>query len=411
MLPSGKPRGRHASSLSPCRVFGRAGSSVGDDNYDGRVTYDQWQNLFATSSQGCRSRGRSCPLFCSRDQSTLRRDASISNSTLQIPDSLGADTWLLVLLFCCAPRLAAITSVCRFFIEPCIECKAISAWMPVTQLAAWLRCGMSLVRDELPNCEIPMFPPLCRSWVELLMQQELYGKFCSVLCIRSEIKLVIDFPEAVNCVNALEGNQDYDADDVLIYILPNTSWHTNISSRERTIIKHPVSVRGFALPSHFSSRPVLWLDGFKIQTSGTVEFCNLLIIGTGSEEAEPRGLFDSVIWVTQGWCSIRDVDISFAAGTVGFGIAVGPVPLSTPDNVPAQAELQGTSVSQCSVGCLVYSGGQLVVGSGSSVFDCNLCLSASDRGSLITVARGTSIVSRNGSDERVSTGGLIQHED
>lgn len=330
----------------------------------------------------------------------------VGDVVVAVTDGLGMDSWLLVLLFAHSSALLAFSCVSRSFAHPSVQSRAHSVSISIMQLAAWLRCGMNMIQEELPHYAMPGLPTTCNSWVEVLHRQEVRGEFCSLLFVDCRGRLFQDFIEAVETLNRETSvHAEYRP---AIYILPSTSQHVHLSDNQSASIQIPVSVHGLSLPSASATCTTLRMKSLKIRTSGKVELHNLLIIGSGSDSSAPRGVCDSVIWVTAGACDICDVDVSLPEGRAGFGISVGKaVGTSSQD---AHVTLCRTTVSRCSTGCIAYNGGQLSVDAESVLFSCNVGLSACDGGSQVAVAAGALIATDIALKVQEVSGGVVRIE-
>ena len=145
--------------------------------YGGRFTYAQWRKFFAQERKKGMQQDASGQII------EVGRSQDFSwNAFIQF---FRPEIWLLVLLHADAAALRAIASCCRGFQQITVPWRRRGTSssgaelekpeMPVVQLAARLRCGLPLAEEllHLPN-QIQL-PSTCRSWLDLLHQQEIEG--------------------------------------------------------------------------------------------------------------------------------------------------------------------------------------------------------------------------------------------
>jgi len=344
-----------------------------------------------------------------------------------IVDCLGADAWLLVLLFSDTSAMSAAAVLD----SSCAKARLLAGdgaednemgWR-LEQLAAWLRSGMSLTKEELPWCQLPHPPTQCHaSWLHVLRQQEERALWICLLVINGQAEFVEDFAAGITLAaqRYCGGSGDstlpagsFGAAAPLIVILPSVGGHR--STQERITVTHPLSVLGLSVPLTLGQRrTVLWFGSLEVCTQGLVEFRNLKMLGSGTNSERPRGACDSVVRVTQGECTIADSEICIIARHVGFGVVVGRRGLimgglsTAPFSQPApHVSLKNCRVSHCDAGCMVYLAGQLMVDSKCTFTDCRIGISACDRETQVNVKKEGRMFRRCGEDVQTLAGGVI----
>lgn len=359
---------------------------------------------------------------------------NVPSITGGIVDCLGADAWLLVLLFSDTSAMSAAAVLD----SSCTKARLLAGdgtednemgWR-LEQLAAWLRSGMSLAKEELPWCQLPQPPTQCHgSWLHVLRQQEERALWICFLVINGQAEFVEDFAAGIAlAAQRYRGGSAGDSADgtlpagslgaaaPLIVILPSVAGHR--SMQERITVTHPLSVVGLSVPlASGHRRTVLWLGSLEVATQGLVEFRNLKMLGSGVKSERPRGACDSVVRVTQGECTIADSEICIIARHVGFGVVVGRrgltmaglsnAPFSQP---PPQVSLKNCRVSHCDAGCMVYLAGRLMVDSKCTFTDCRIGISSCDRDSQVNVKKEGRMFRRCGEDVQALAGGIVNFE-
>ena len=144
--------------------------------YGGRFTYAQWRKFVAQERQKGMQQDAS-------GQTIEAGSKDFSwNTFIQF---FRPEIWLLVLLHADAAALRAMASCCRGFQQITVPWRRRGTSsstaelekpeMPVVQLAARLRCGLPLAEELLHLPHQIQLPGTCRSWLDLLYQQENKG--------------------------------------------------------------------------------------------------------------------------------------------------------------------------------------------------------------------------------------------
>jgi len=359
--------------------------------YGGRFTYAQWRKFFAQERKKGMQQDASGQII------EVGRSQDFSwNAFIQF---FRPEIWLLVLLHADAAALRAIASCCRGFQQITVPWRRRGTSssgaelekpeMPVVQLAARLRCGLPLAEEllHLPN-QIQL-PSTCRSWLDLLHQQEIEGAWlCLVHAggmrddVEEEVQVVEDFCQAV-AVAEQWSEKVPRPQHVVIALLPSARQHS--TAEQSVCIRKAVKIIGLPLPvltgageielrsrwqapeppGHWRAYlPMLSLRHVEValDVDGCVEIQNCILCGSGATAARPSGVCDSVLRVQKGICLVADCEVRMKQGHAGFGVVVGPDAASfTAGVVKPHCMLKRVEVTHATTACICYMGGQLTV--------------------------------------------------
>eukprot|EP00439_Symbiodinium_sp_Y106_P073676 s327_g13.t4 len=322
--------------------------------YGGRFTYAQWRKFFAQERKKGMQQDASGQII------EVGRSQDFSwNAFIQF---FRPEIWLLVLLHADAAALRAIASCCRGFQQITVPWRRRGTSssgaelekpeMPVVQLAARLRCGLPLAEEllHLPN-QIQL-PSTCRSWLDLLHQQEIEGAWlCLVHAggmrddVEEEVQVVEDFCQAV-AVAEQWSEKVPRPQHVVIALLPSARQHS--TAEQSVCIRKAVKIIGLPLPV---------LTG-----AGEIE------LRSRWQAPEPPGHWRAYLPML----SLRHVEVALDATTA----------------------------------CICYMGGQLTVEDGCTLQDCEVGISVCDQGSIVFIEGKLRIACRDGGRnfEQVSRG-------
>jgi len=404
--------------------------------YGGRFTYAQWRKFFAQERKKGMQQDASGQII------EVGRSQDFSwNAFIQF---FRPEIWLLVLLHADAAALRAIASCCRGFQQITVPWRRRGTSssgaelekpeMPVVQLAARLRCGLPLAEEllHLPN-QIQL-PSTCRSWLDLLHQQEIEGAWlCLVHAggmrddVEEEVQVVEDFCQAV-AVAEQWSEKVPRPQHVVIALLPSARQHS--TAEQSVCIRKAVKIIGLPLPvltgageielrsrwqapeppGHWRAYlPMLSLRHVEValDVDGCVEIQNCILCGSGATAARPSGVCDSVLRVQKGICLVADCEVRMKQGHAGFGVVVGPDAASfTAGVVKPHCMLKRVEVTHATTACICYMGGQLTVEDGCTLQDCEVGISVCDQGSIVFIEGKLRIACRDGGRnfEQVSRG-------
>ncbi|CAE6914323.1 ASPH [Symbiodinium sp. KB8] len=404
--------------------------------YGGRFTYAQWRKFVAQERQKGMQQDAS-------GQTIEAGSKDFSwNTFIQF---FRPEIWLLVLLHADAAALRAMASCCRGFQQITVPWRRRGTSsstaelekpeMPVVQLAARLRCGLPLAEELLHLPHQIQLPGTCRSWLDLLYQQENKGAWlCLVHAgglggVVEDVQVVEDFCQAV-AVAERWSEKVPRPQHILIALLPSAQQHS--TAEQSVCIRKAVKIIGLPLPVltgageiELRSRwqapeppgkwraylPMLSLRHLEValDVDGCVEIQNCILSGSGATAARPSGVCDSVLHVQKGVCLVADCEVRLKQGHAGFGVVVGPDPASfTAGVVKPHCMLKRVEVTHATTACICYMGGQLTMEDDCTLQDCEVGISACDQGSIAFIAGKLRMACRDGGRkfEQVS-GGIV----
>lgn len=417
--------------------------------YGGRVTYGQWRQLFKNRRAKSRDKkvdaiGRPVRGQKEFDLQKARERSESAGRVMNYVEYLRPEIWLLVLLMSDAAAMGSIASSCKSISMASLPWQQGGSTttskpdsrMRVSFLAARLRCGIQLAEEILGLNHAICYPPeRCRSWLDMLWQQESSGRWLCLISSQSRTEAVEDFVKAVQVAQRwCPTGIDTDGESLRIIVLPSVYTH-HVSERIPVVLKLPIRVVGMPLPflhaqneatpslrHSFKEEPstrwkTIWpklsLKSLEVAVqTGRAELRNIVLVGQGTNESKPQGVCDSVLRITKGECMLVDCQVNIEDGRAGHGVVVGPkFGQRFPTGAAPRLTISRTEILNATTGILAHFGGQVVIEENCAIYHCKTGIQACDDGTNVFVPASLKILSRHvGRHHDQVGGGVIQRQ-